>query len=334
MRGLALLHLAKCIVFSGGDCLEARDMLLISEKETKQARTASDVSMDFASLTLARIDCALAHTLGGLGLHGDAMLRIEATAAYWARLTGGRGTPSSEEIDAVMLHAFILDDFRRKGEALALIDAAYARFSGVRDPESQSTMDSLQLMRQKIASTSDDADPRALLPAARARLARALAEAPTSKAHTSVAVVESLTVISLLEKVEAHREVIAVAYAFRKLRRDWWQLAGPCGELEIQVFESELRALSALGLSAEYDAAIARLEERKIGGLMVCAGPGCSRQRSHPECGALNRCGGCGRAAYCCAACQRAAWKGHKAECKAAAAASSTAEPGCSPSPG
>ncbi len=64
--------------------------------------------------------------------------------------------------------------------------------------------------------------------------------------------------------------------------------------------------------------------------LRVCGGPGCANFAGPCE-GALplKQCGGCRAARYCGADCQRAHWReGHRAECRALAAAAVAAENG------
>ena len=315
LRGVARLRLAMLLMLYGGDCLVAKDLLFASEEETKQARIAADISPAAANLTLALIDCALAQSLYGLSLLTDSLTRNESANKYWSGINGGRGKPSVDEMLSITQHTMTLNDLGRVGEAEGIIDAASARVGKATDPQSCAMMGALQFMRRTLGNPGV-AGVRDSLAAARARLTRATAcIRGGGVSDLVVARAEAYTVVCFLEEAGSPREVLAAIAEYRALGGGQWADAGGC-KPELGVRAAELRALSALGLHAEFDAAIAALDEWKRGNLAVCAGPGCGHQGSQPEPGALSRCGGCGRAAYCSAACQRAAWKGHKGDCK------------------
>lgn len=212
---------------------------------------------------------------------------------------------------------------------LALIDCALARslyrVGKANDPQSCAMIGTLQFMRRSLGHTaSGGAGVSDSLSAARARFARAAAYVCGGGASDlALARAEAFTVVCFLDEAGFHREVLAAIVACRALGGGHGADAGGC-ELELGMRAAELRALVELDLRAEFDAAVVALDECKRGNLAVCAGPGCGHQGSYPEPGALSRCGGCGRVAYCSAACQRAAWKGHKADCKVSAGATVT----------
>ena len=66
--------------------------------------------------------------------------------------------------------------------------------------------------------------------------------------------------------------------------------------------------------------ALSRLREVREASAAHEAAPASSRTCANPSCGAsgagLRRCADCGSVLYCSAACQRAHWKAHKAECR------------------